>query len=122
MHDPFAWSIPVGRVFGITVRIHWLFPFVALGWILHAAFTGPAKGTPPPEGQWIDAAILMLILLFSTLLHEFGHCFAARACGGDGPEILLWPLGGLANVEVPNRPQAHLVTAAAGPAVNLILS
>jgi len=108
-------------VFGITVRIHWLFPFVALGWILHAAFTGPAKGTPPPEGQWIDAAILMLILLFSTLLHEFGHCFAARACGGDGPEILLWPLGGLANVEVPNRPQAHLVTAAAGPAVNLIL-
>lgn len=121
MHDPFAWSLPVGRLFGITIRIHWLFPFVALGWILHAATYKPYKEYKAPDSIWIDASIMMLILFVSVLLHELGHCFAARASGGDGQEVLLWPLGGLASVELPNRPQAHLVTAAAGPAVNLLL-
>jgi Zn-dependent protease len=125
MHDPFAWSFPLGRLFGITVRIHWLFPFVALGLILHAALYRP-PGVPPdwriPPGQWIDASILMGILFFSVLLHEFGHCFAARAVNGDAQEVLLWPLGGLANVEVPHRPRAHFITAAGGPAVNIALA
>ncbi len=121
MHDPFAWSLQVGRPFGITVRIHWLFPFVALGFILHVAL-GKSEGKTYPEGAWIDAAIFMGILFFSVLLHEFGHCFGARNVGGDGQEVLLWPLGGLANVELPNRPLAHFLTAAAGPAVNVVLA
>jgi stage IV sporulation protein FB len=121
MHDPFAWSVPFGRLFGVTMKIHWLFPFVAIGWILHAALYKPTENYKPPEGMWIDACILMLILFVTTLAHEFGHVFAARFCGGDGQEVLLWPLGGLANVEVPNRPSAHFLTAAAGPAVNFLL-
>jgi stage IV sporulation protein FB len=129
MHDPFAWSFPLGRLFGITVRIHWLFPFVALGWILHAAFypsqavvgAGGTVDFKVPESAWIDACILMLILFVSVLLHEFGHCFAARAVNGDAQEVLLWPLGGLANVDVPHRPRAHFLTALGGPAVNILL-
>jgi Zn-dependent protease len=108
-------------MFGITIRVHWLFPFVALGFILHAAFSKPG-GVAPPEGRWVDAAILVLILFFAVLLHELGHCFAARAVNGDAQEVLLWPLGGLANVELPSRPRAHFLTAAAGPATNLLLA
>jgi Zn-dependent protease len=122
MHDPFAWSFPLGRLFGITVRIHWLFPFVALGSILYAAYGKPYPDYVPPQGLWIDASILMGILFVSVLLHELGHCFAARAVNGDAQEVLLWPLGGLANVEVPHRPRAHFLTAAAGPAVNIVLA
>jgi Zn-dependent protease len=122
MHDPFAWSFPLPvRLFGITVRVHWLFPFVALGLILHTAL-GKSEGHAYPNGAWIDSAILLGILFFSILLHEFGHCFAARAVNGDAQEVLLWPLGGLANVDVPHRPRAHFLTAAAGPAVNLVLA
>src|SRR5262245_6377504 len=62
MHDPFSWSIPLVRVFGINIRIHWLFPFVALGWILHVALYKPVPEYKIPEGIWIDAAILMAIL------------------------------------------------------------
>jgi Zn-dependent protease len=109
-------------LFGITIRIHWLFPFVALGWILHIALGKGSNGKAYPEGAWIDAAILMLILFVSVLLHEFGHCFAARSVGGDAQEVLMWPLGGLASVEVPPRPSAHFLTAAAGPAVNVVLA
>jgi Zn-dependent protease len=121
MHDPFAWSFPLVRLFGITVRIHWLFPFVALGLILHTAL-GKSQGSAYPPGAWIDSAILLGILFFSILLHEFGHCFAARAVNGDAQEVLLWPLGGLANVDVPHRPKAHFITAAGGPAVNIVLA
>ena len=63
----------------------------------------------------------MTILFASVLLHEFGHCFAARSVGGSANDILLWPLGGLAYAAPPERPLATFITVAAGPLVNLLL-
>lgn len=117
MQDPFAWSFPFGRLFGINIRIHVLFPFVALGVILQAAFEKDA-----PVGAWIDVLAVLTLLFFSILLHEFGHCFAARSVNGDANEVLLWPLGGLANCEVPHTPRANLIVALGGPFVNLCLA
>jgi Zn-dependent protease len=125
MRDPLtAWSfpIPVLRPFGITIRIHWMFPVVALGLILQTWLARDARGPKYPDGAWIDMALLLGLLFFSVLLHEFGHCFAARMLHGDASEVLLWPLGGLANVEVPHTARANFLTAAAGPAVNLLLA
>jgi Zn-dependent protease len=119
MRDPFSWSFPFGRLFGITIRIHILFPVVALGMILRTMYQkNPA---PLPEGAWIDVSILMGLMFLSVLLHEFGHCFMARRVGGDAHEVLMWPLGGLANVDVPHSARAHFLVAAAGPLVNLVL-
>src|SRR5690242_6586215 len=98
MRDPFSWSFPIGRLFGITVRIHFLFPLVAIGLILRVA---AQKDVIP--GTWIDAAMVMGLLFFTVLLHEFGHCFAACRVGGDANEVLLWPLGGLAACDVPHN-------------------
>ena len=96
MRDPFFWSIPLGRVFGITVRVHLLFFVVTLGLILRLAL----KRDPAyPEGTWLDGVQLAGLLFVSVLLHEFGHCFAARWVDGDATEILMWPLGGLATVD-----------------------
>ena len=117
MHDPFSWSIPFGRLFGITIRIHILFPIVALALVARVAVDDKA-----PPGASMDAVLIVSFLFFSVLLHEFGHCFAARAVNGDAQEVLLWPLGGLAAVDVPHTPRANLITAAAGPAVNLVLA
>jgi Zn-dependent protease len=119
MRDPFFWSIPLGRLFGVTMRVHLLYPVVALGMVLRYGLQ--QKPYPYPEGTWIDAAALGVLLLFCVVCHEFGHCFAARWVGGDASEILIWPLGGLASVDVPHTPRAHFLTAAAGPAVNLLL-
>jgi stage IV sporulation protein FB len=115
MRDPMSWSIPVGRMFGISVRVHILFPVVALGLILRAG----SKGTYP--GTWVDAAWLMGLLFFTVFWHELGHCYVARRVGGDASEVLLWPLGGLAYVEVPHNPRANFLVAFGGPAVNLII-
>src|SRR5215813_13229843 len=114
MWNPMTWSVPLFRIFGITVRLHVLFPIVAIGLILRAACQ---KDVIP--GTWTDVAMLMVLLFVSVLLHEFGHCFGARLVDGDANEILMWPLGGLAAIEVPNTPRANFLATAAGPAVNL---
>jgi Zn-dependent protease len=117
MRDPFSWSLPLGRLFGINVRVHVLFiVFVLVMWLRAAA----GKDTPPNSGM---AMLVLLTLVFlAVLLHEFGHCFAARSVDGDAREVLLWPLGGLAFCEVPNTARANFITAAGGPAVNLLLT
>jgi Zn-dependent protease len=116
MRDPMTWSLPLGSIFGITIKVHLLLPMVALGLILKAGFK---EGAPPDI--WLYSTGLMGILFLSVLLHEFGHSFAARAVDGDSHEILLWPLGGLASCDIPQTPRAHLITAAGGPFVNLLL-
>jgi Zn-dependent protease len=57
-----------------------------------------------------------------VLLHEFGHVLACRSVGGRAERILLWPLGGLAFVNPPQRPGPYLWVTAAGPLVNLVLA
>jgi Zn-dependent protease len=116
MRDPLTWSWPILRVFGITVRVHLLFPLVALGLILRAGSEKLA-----PANTWVDATMLVGLMFVAVLLHEFGHCYGARLVDGDATEILLWPLGGLAYVDVPNTPRANFIATAMGPAVNLLL-
>jgi stage IV sporulation protein FB len=117
MRDPFTWSVPFGRLFGVNIRIHVFFPFVLIAMVARAAFED--KAIP---GSWIDVTIIMTLLFLTVLAHEFGHCFGARWVNGDAQEVLLWPLGGLARVDHPHTPRAEFITAAAGPAVNLVLA
>jgi stage IV sporulation protein FB len=115
MRDPLTWSIPLGRMFGIRVNVHIFLPIVLIGLILRVAVGEKAIVTVA------EALVMCGLLLISVLLHEFGHCFAARSVDGDAVEILLWPLGGLAQCDVPHTPRANLITALGGPAVNLAL-
>ncbi len=118
MRDPFSWSLPFGRIFGITVRVHILFPiFILIMWVKVAA----APQSQYPDGAALQVLFLLGMLFFSVLLHEFGHCFGARLMDGEGNEVLLWPLGGLARCEVPHTPRAHFFMTAAGPLTNLLL-
>ncbi len=113
MNDPLSWSLPLGRWFGITVRMSVWFPLISLGFVLRVWQENPA---------YVGAAVLVQFMLFAAvLLHEFGHCFTARAVDGDADDILMWPLGGLASVQLPSVPRAHLLTPLGGPGVNLIL-
>jgi Zn-dependent protease len=115
MRDPFSWSVFLGRAFGVTIRMHVLFPVVALGLLLRIWLHDP----PYPRGATLDMALLVLIVFLSVLLHELGHCYGARLVEGDAQEVLIWPLGGLAALELPHRARAHMIATAAGPAVNL---
>jgi Zn-dependent protease len=115
MSDPFSWSLPFGRLFGITIRVHVLFPIVAIALILRAGYKGAVPGT------WLDMAMMVALLLVIVLLHEFGHCFGARLVDGDAHQILIWPLGGLASIDVPHTPRANFIATAAGPLANVAI-
>ncbi len=116
MRDPMSWAIPVFRAFGIPVKVHILFIVIGLGLFFRQILS---KDNPI---WWGDALILTIFLPFViVLLHEFGHCFGARSVGGEAKEILMWPLGGLAMVDVPHTPRANTIAVAAGPFVNVLI-
>jgi Zn-dependent protease len=101
-------SFRIGRLFGINIRVHILF-VLWMGWNLLAA-----------GRDWRFQLIWTGMVFGIVLVHEFGHCFGARAVGGGARNILLWPLGGLAYAEAPMRPWNQFVTVAAGPIVHPI--
>jgi Zn-dependent protease len=115
--NPLLWilsgSVPLFTAFGIRVRMH---ASLLLLIILTLATSGMHGG------MGVANAMTFGIVLFGIiLLHEFGHCFAARSVGGQANDILMWPLGGLAFADAPNRPWPQFVTAAGGPLVNVVI-
>jgi Zn-dependent protease len=105
--------VPLFTVFNIRVRMHASLLIVIVWELLVSEF---------PQGMGVVNAMTFGVVLFGVvLLHEFGHCFAARRVGGDANEVILSPLGGAAFVDAPKRPMPQLITAAGGPAVNVII-
>ena len=65
LSDPMRWSLPLGRLFGINIRVHILFPIVALGLVLRVAFQREPK---PVEGAWADVAMIVgLLFIYPTI-------------------------------------------------------
>lgn len=115
--NPLTWilygSVPLFTVFNIRVRMSASLLVVIVLALLESEF---------PGGMGAVNAITFGVVLFGiVLLHEFGHCYAARRVGGEATDVNLGPLGGLAFVDAPNRPWPQLVTAVGGPAVNVII-
>lgn len=110
------WSIDVGRIGGITIRLHTTFILLLL-WIGIGHYTA---------GGWvaaIEGVAFILAIFGSVLLHEFGHALAARRYGIHTPDITLLPIGGVARLErLPERPKEELVVAVAGPLVNVLIA
>lgn len=116
MHDPMKWALPLYRAFGIHVKIHLFFFLITLPIFLRLVYITDGRV------HWFDLFMITVGLVFGLiLLHEYGHCFAARWVDGQAEEILIWPLGGLAYVDVPHTPRANFITTLAGPAVNFAI-
>ena len=105
-------SIHLFRFAGVDLYLHW-------SWFLLALW-----GIESRSGQYGSMAwsVLEYLSLFAiVLMHEFGHALACRQVGGTANQIVLWPFGGVAYVNPPQRPGATLWSIAAGPLVNVAL-
>src|ERR1700693_5509371 len=105
-------SIRLFRFSEIDVFLHW-------SWFLLAFYEINARKGSYSSIGWNVAEYLALFLIVT--LHEFGHSLACRQVGGQANQIVLWPLGGVAYVNPPQRPGATLWSIAAGPLVNVSL-
>jgi stage IV sporulation protein FB len=114
--NPLMWfvsgSVPLFTAWGIRVQAH----AMLILYIVLVLLFGLGKGF-----SWQDRLLNVSMLFGIVLLHEFGHCFAARWVGGEADEIVMHPLGGLALAQPPRRPLPTFITVAAGPAVNLLI-
>jgi len=118
--QPERMALYLFTVAGIRVSIH-VFSLVLLFFeTLSAAAIAKAAGASIPSALGMLCTIAGLLFLF-VLLHEFGHCLSCRAVGGTADDILMWPLGGLASCDPPDRPWENLITTVCGPLVNLAI-
>lgn len=100
-------SFRIGSLFGITIRIHFLFVVM----MVFALVAAPVM------------ARFLPILFGCVLLHELGHSLVAQRYGIRVLDITLWPLGGMARMSaIPEDPGAEGAIAIAGPAVNFALA
>ena len=119
-----SWSISVGRLFGVDVRLHLTFVILPMFvfWTEYAAHQGSANG---PR----DLALVGIILA-CVGAHECGHMLAARRFGLIPKAVILLPLTGVAlydesQVEKQTPAlmwQRELRLALIGPLMNLALA
>jgi Zn-dependent protease/predicted transcriptional regulator len=109
-------SISIGRIGEVRTRLHVTF-LACLAWIAIV----PGRFTPDTHGV-LSAAVPVLMVLATVVLHELGHEFAAGRYGIRTQEVVLLPIGGIARLErAPERAAQQLAVALAGPSVNLAI-
>lgn len=102
------------RLFGFPVRVHPYFWLITL--ILGMGGFGSQKADPKVAAMWV------VVVFISILVHELGHAFLQRYFGGH-PWITLYSFGGLASCNDCDRtPRSQIIISLAGPAAGFILA
>lgn len=116
-----AWTFRLGRWRGVEVRLHILFPLLAIAAL--AVTSLPAEYGMLFQPISPGAMCLGLaVLLVSVVLHEAAKATAARRVGGRTPLVVLGPWGSGAQPILPADPPAYLVTAVTGPLTYLAVA
>lgn len=114
-------SIPVGRVFGISIGLDysWFLIFVLFTWALAANYFPAAYPGWPRAEYWILGAASAFMLFVCVLLHELGHSVVAMRYRISVRSITLFLFGGVSQIEgEPPSAGAEFWIAIAGPAVS----
>jgi Zn-dependent protease/CBS domain-containing protein len=111
----------VARPFGIPVHVspYW-FIIAGVFIVIYAnELSGRLQGTTT---RYLVAAAFVILLYASVLVHELSHSVVALGYGLPVRRIVLWPLGGVSEIdrEAPT-PGREFAIAAAGPALSLVL-
>jgi Zn-dependent protease len=110
------WSLRLGSVSGIDIRVHFTFAFLL---VLVAAQLAEPHGS---RGA-LFGVLLVLCLFACVVLHELGHGLVAQRFGVAVREIVLLPIGGVARLlSEPKKPLHELLIALAGPFVNVVIA
>jgi stage IV sporulation protein FB len=111
-------GIPLFKVRGIQIRMHITFPLILVwgaiqfGVLARRGLAGALFGV-----------IVTGLLFVIVVLHELGHSVVAQSYGVPVRQILLLPIGGIAQLgKIPEKPNQELAIAIAGPLVNFALA
>lgn len=111
------WSWKIGRIAGIELFIHATFllliPFIVVSDLRQQA----------SFFEILQNLFLVAVVFGIVVLHELGHALMARRYGIPTRNIILLPIGGVAQLErMPEKPRQEFWVAVAGPLVNIFLA
>lgn len=117
-------AIPLGRIAGFPVKVHWSVIVILwlFTWSLASTLPGTVKGYSH-LAYWLAGACGALVLLASLVAHELAHAVVARRMGVSVGDVTLWLFGGVTTLQGEAKtPKAAFRIAFAGPATSLALS
>jgi Zn-dependent protease/CBS domain-containing protein len=105
------YSFKIGSAWGIPIELHLTFILlIAAVFILSI-----------PTQQFYTFTIVLFLFAF-VIFHELAHSIIARHYGIKVRKILLYPIGGVSEIEeIPDNPSQELRMAIAGPLTSLLL-
>jgi Zn-dependent protease/CBS domain-containing protein len=110
------WSLRLGSVSGIDIRVHFTFALMVLLFAAELAEPHGSRGA-------LFGALLVVCIFACVVLHELGHGLVAQRFGVAVREIVLLPIGGVARLlSEPKKPLHELLIALAGPLVNVVIA
>ena len=111
----------VAKPFGIPVHVspYW---FIIAGVFIVIYANELSRSLQGTTTRYLVAAAFVILLYVSVLIHELSHSVVALGYGLPVRRIVLWPLGGVSEIdrEAPT-PGREFAIAAAGPALSLVL-
>jgi Zn-dependent protease/CBS domain-containing protein len=119
-HDHRQHGIIVARPFGIPVYVspYW---FIIAGVFIIIYANDLSNTLAGSTRYWVAAAFVVLLYL-SVLVHELSHSVVAQGYGLQVRRIMLYPIGGVSEIErEAPTPGREFAVAAAGPALSLAL-
>ncbi len=99
-------SVGIGKIFGISIELHWLFILL----ILFFFYLSPLLG------------LIWVLLFICVLIHELSHSITAIRNGIEVSKIILLPIGGASIInESRIDPAVEFNISIAGPIMSLLL-
>jgi Zn-dependent protease len=125
MPDPQRAASGLFSLFGVKIRIHasWLIIALFIAWSLASGSLPMLYEGLPAGSYWAMAAMIVIGIAISIVLHELAHTLVGRAMGITVDRITLFLFGGVAELrEEPRSGKAELAMAIAGPAFSVVFS
>ncbi len=105
----FRWTVSLGRWWSTSVEIHMLLLIALVATLAINAH------------QVVVGSVIAGVWLASVSLHQLAHVMVAHRVGGTVTRVVIGPLGGSYEADIPDEPEPQVLVALFGPAMHLLL-
>lgn len=117
-------SLKIGKIMDIPIKLDTSFllalPISAYFFAINSQPYGFA-GVEPITIRYVLSTLSAIFLFVSVLLHELAHSYLAKRYGANIDSITLLLFGGVASMEISQKPGQEAKIAFAGPLTSLII-
>ena len=116
------YSFKIGSAWGIPIELHITFILLIIAVFGLSLYSSAESGNLSIFSEQFYSFFLVLGLFFFVVFHEFAHSVVARHYGIKVRKIILYPIGGVSEIEeLPDNPAQEWRMAIAGPLTSLVL-